>query len=273
MKAKTRKTFILMLTSLAIISVSLPSIKPLYNQSMNRQFIENVESNALSANIKIVQLKYTSGVNSSSIAVSAGASGVIIRKEGDRYFALTANHVISELDDVDKTQMVVLGYDDLDFQDSLNRGGEYIGSATYYMKFPEITVEYTSEKSDLALISFRSDKAYTTLSLAEDSPQYGDKIASMSNPYGKRNIVTAGKIGSKKFWDFEDESEKAKYSIITHSSVISEGSSGSALLDEDLDIVGINLGGNENLFHQFVSGMAIPNEQIRDFLEKWSKKS
>ena len=272
MKAKSRKILILILASLAIISVSLPSMKPLYNQTMNRDFIENVESKALSANIKIVQLKYTSGVNSSSIAVSAGASGVIIRKEGERYFALTANHVISELDDVDKTQIVVLGYDDLDFQDSLNKGGEFIGTANYYMQFPEITVEYTSEESDLALISFRSDKAYTPLSLAEDSPQYGDKIASMSNPYGKRNMVTAGKIGSATFWDFEDESEKVKYSVITHSSVISEGSSGSALLDEDLDIVGINLGGNENLFHQFVSGMAIPNDQVRAFLEEWSKK-
>ena len=271
MKAKTRKIFILLLVSVAIISVSLPSIKPLYNQTVNREFIEKVESNALSANIKIVQLKYTSGVNSSSIAVSAGASGVIIRKEGDRYFALTANHVISELDDVDKTQIVVLGYDDLDFQDSLNKGGEFIGTANYYMKFPEITVEYASEKSDLALISFRSDKAYTPLSLAEDNPEYGDKIASMSNPHGKRNLVTAGKIGSATFWDFEDESEKAQYSVITHSSVISEGSSGSALLDEDLDIVGINLGGNENLFRQFVSGMAIPNDQIRAFLEEWNR--
>lgn len=60
--------------------------------------------------------------------------------------------------------------------------------------------------------------------------------------------------------------------IITHSSVISEGSSGSALLDEDLDIVGINLGGNKNLFHQFVSGMAIPNDQVRAFLAEWGKK-
>ena len=191
MKAKTRKTFILILASIAIISASLPSIKPLYNQTVNRQFIENVESNALSANIKIVHLKHRSGVNSSSIAVSAGASGVIIRKEGDRYFALTANHVISELDDVDKTQMVVLGYNDLDFQDSLNKGGEFIGTANYYMKFPEITVEYTSEKYDLALISFRSDKAYAVLSLAENSPKYGDKIASMSNPYGERNMVAS----------------------------------------------------------------------------------
>ena len=237
---------------------------------MNKDFIENVERKALSANIKIIQLKYETGINGSSIAVSAGASGVIIRKEGNKYFALTANHVISEMDDVDQTRIVVLGYDDLDFKDYLNMGGEYVGIANYYMQFPEITVEHANEKSDLALISFKSDKVYTVLSLAEDAAKYGDKVAAMSNPYGKRNIVTAGKIGSKGFWNYEDQAGKFKYSIIKHSALTSEGSSGSALLNEDLDIVGINLGGNENLLHQFVSGMAIPSDQIRAFLGEWT---
>ncbi|WP_291644533.1 hypothetical protein [Clostridium sp.] len=118
--------------SIIIISIFRPSIKSFYNQAMNREFIENVESNALSASIKIVQLNYRNGENSSSIAASAGASGVIIRKGGNRYFALTANHVISELDDVDKTQIIVMGYDDLDFKDSLKMGGKYMGLANYY---------------------------------------------------------------------------------------------------------------------------------------------
>ncbi|HEY8892587.1 MAG TPA: serine protease [Clostridium sp.] len=266
MKTKQKITFIMILVSIIII---LPSIKPFYNQAMNREFIENVGSNALSANIKIVQLKYSNGGNSSSIAVSAGGSGVIIRKEDNRYFALTAKHVISELDDVDKTQIVVMGYDELDFKDTLNMGGEYKGIANYYMQFPEITVEYTDAKYDLALISFMSDKVYTTLSLAEDIPKYGDKVASMSNPYGKRNIITAGKLGSKKFWTYVDKAGKIKYPIVKHSAIISGGSSGSALLNENLEIVGINLGGNEKLFHQFTSGMAMPIDRIHDFLKEW----
>src|SRR5665647_980976 len=161
MRIKQKITFIIILVSIIIISISLPSIKSFYNQVMNREFIENVKSNALSANIKIVQLKYSNGENSSSIAVSEGASGVIIRKEGNMYFALTANHVISELDDVDKTQSIVMGYDELDFKDTLNMGGEYKGIANFYMQFPEIKVEYTNTKYDLALISFISDKVYT----------------------------------------------------------------------------------------------------------------
>lgn len=266
MKTKIKITLILILVSITIILIFLPSIKSYYNQAMNREFIENVESNALSANVKIVQLTYEAGVNSSSIAVSNGASGVLIRKEGNRYFVLTANHVITGLDDVDKTQIVVMGYDDLDYKDYLNMGGEYVGIVNYYLQFPEVTVEYMNEKSDLALISFTSDKVYTVLSLAEDIAKYGDKVVSMSNPYGKRNIVTAGKIGSKGFWNYEDEAGKFKYSIIKHSAVTSEGSSGSALLNEELEIVGITIGGNENFFRQFVSGMAIPNDQIHAFL-------
>ena len=270
MKTKPKKIVVLVLVSILLILIILPSVQPYYNQAMNKEFIVKVESKALSANIKIIQLKYETGLNSSSMAVSAGASGVIIRKEGNKYFALTANHVISEMDDVDRTQIIVLGYDDLDFNDYLNMGGDYVGIANYYMQFPEAKVEYISEKSDLALISFTSDKAYTVLALAEDAPKYGDKVVAMSNPYGNRNIVTAGKIGSKGFWNYVDQAGKFKYSIIKHSALTSEGSSGSALLNEDLDIVGINLGGNENLLHQFMSGMAIPSDQIRAFLGEWT---
>ena len=133
MKTKQKITFISILVSTIFISIFLPSIKSFYNQAMNREFLKNAESNALSANIKIIQLKYRSEENSGSIAVSAGASGVIIRKEGNRYFALTANHVISKLDDVDKTKIVVMGYDDLDFNDSLNMGGKFKGIANYYI--------------------------------------------------------------------------------------------------------------------------------------------
>ena len=267
MKAKAKVRVILV--SVIVILVFLPLIKPVYHQATNRELIESIERNALSANIKIVQLTHETGMNSSSIAVSAGASGVIIRKDGNRYFALTANHVIAALDDADSVQIIVLGYDDLDFKDSLNSGEAYVGIEDYYRQFPEAAVEYADEKSDLALICFTSDKAYSVLSLAENAVKYGGTVASMSNPYGKRNEVTAGTIGSQGFWDYEDKEGKFKYSIIKHSAFISAGSSGSALLNEDLEIVGINLGGKENLLHQFVSGMAITNDQIRAFLEEW----
>jgi S1-C subfamily serine protease len=267
MKIRVNKIPLLILVFILIITVFLPFIKPIINEVMNRDFIDEVKRLALPANIKIVQLNYSTGYNSSSISVSAGASGVIFRKEGNRYFALTALHVISELRDVDKTQTVVLGYDDKDFEKE-NLG---TGIAEYYLQFPEIEVDYKSEKYDLAIISFVSDKVYNVLSLSDEKLHFWDKVASMSNPFGERNIMTAGRLGSRKIWHYEDEIGKFDYTIIKHSAVTSQGSSGSALLNEDMEIVGINLGGNENFFRQFISGMAIPNEQIQEFLREWNK--
>jgi S1-C subfamily serine protease len=263
--------YISIVVVILLIFFFLPSIKLFFNQAMNGEFIEKVRNYALSANIKIVQLKYGGDGNNSSTAVSAGASGVIIRKEGNKYYALTAEHVIEESDNVDKTQIVVMGYDDMDFADSLSKGGKFQGIANYYRKFPEAVVEYSNDKYDLAVISFITDKAYTVLSVADETPEYGDIVASMSNPYGKRNIVTAGKISSRKPEPFGDEAGELQYPIITHTSVISEGSSGSALLNENLEIVGINLGGRENIFHQNISGMAIPSNLILNFLEEWEQ--
>lgn len=267
MKIKVNRIPLLILVSILFITVFLPFFKPIFNETTNRDFIDKVKHQALSANIKIVQLNYTTGYNSSSTSVSAGASGVIFRKEGNRYFAFTALHVISELRDVDKTQTVVLGYDDKDID--IENMGTYIPD--YYLQFPKVKVDFKSEKYDLAIISFVSDKVYTVLSLSDEKLHFGDKVASMSNPFGERNIVTAGKLGSRKIWHYEDEIGKFDYTIINHSAVTSQGSSGSALLNEDMEIVGINLGGNENFFRQFISGMAIPNEQIQEFLKEWNE--
>ncbi|WP_432402173.1 S1 family peptidase [Wukongibacter sp. M2B1] len=239
---------------------------------MNREFIEKVDKYALSANIKIVQLKYRNEGNSKSTSASAGASGVIIRKEGNKYYALTAEHVVTEYDNIDKTQIIVMGYDDLDFKDYLSKGGEFQGIVNYYQQFPEAVVEYSNEKYDLAIISFIADEVYKVLPVADEIPKYGDIVASMSNPYGERNIVTAGKVSSRKPRPFGDEAGKMQYPIIKHTAILSEGSSGSALLNENLEIVGINLGGNENVFRQFISGMAMPSDRILSFLEEWEVK-
>ncbi len=60
-----------------------------------------------------------------------------------------------------------------------------------------------------------------------------------------------------------------QYPIIKHTAMISAGSSGSALINEDLEIVGINLGGGENIFRRFINGMAMPSNRIHAFLDEW----
>jgi serine protease Do len=273
MKRKRRIIILFIIVAIFIfITLFLPSIKSFINQSMNKEFIQRVNEYALSANIMIVHIEYNNHENI-SFSVSAGSSGVIIGREGDKYYALTEEHVISEIEDKDNAEIVVLGFDELDFNDHLREGGKFQGVESYYQQFPRAAIEYANEKYDLAIISFDSPKDYTVLSISEETPEYGDVVASMSNPYPERNIVTAGKVSTLKPRPFGDKAGEMQYPIIRHTAMISEGSSGSALLNENLEIVGINLGGGENIFRKFVHGMAMPSDLIRDFLEEWEDKA
>ncbi|NLA26378.1 MAG: trypsin-like peptidase domain-containing protein [Firmicutes bacterium] len=205
-----------------------------------------------------------------STAVSAGASGVVFHREGNRYYALTARHVVAGIDGANQTRFIAMGYDDLDYTDTLGGREEYRGIAGYYQRFPEAAVEYSSDQYDLAVISFLYDKDLTALPVSDKMPARGDRVAAMGNPHGKRNMITAGKISSREAEPFGDEAGKMQYGVIRHTCVLSEGSSGSALLGENLEIVGINLGGGGNLFRRHLYGMAMPANRILDFLEEWS---
>ncbi|WP_461205813.1 S1 family peptidase [Clostridium sp. DL1XJH146] len=267
---------ILIISSIIFICFFLPPIKSYFNQEMNKDLIQKIENELISANIEIVQLKYRNGENHSSYLASSGAStsvseggsGVIIAKEGNRYFALTANHVILEEDDVDKTQIIAMRYDDLDFADYISEVGYFMGVDDYYYQFPNVTVEYANDKYDLVLISFMAEEEYSILPISDKLPKYGDIVVAMSNPCSERNLVSAGKISSRKLVTFNDEVGKNQYPMIQHTAQISQGSSGSALINQDFEIVGINLGGNENIFRQYISGMAMASDRIVDFLEE-----
>jgi S1-C subfamily serine protease len=258
--------------TLVILIIIYPSIRNKLNQKIHEDFIQNIGQNALSANVMIIKENYKKEENLSSNSISAGASGAIFRKEENKYFALTAAHVIENREDSDRIAIIVMGYNDLDFKDYLNSGGEFRGISNYYKQFPKGEVEYYNEKYDLAIVSFYSDKNYKVLTISDKSSEYGDKVGAISNPHGKRNNITAGKVVSRKPKAFGDESGEMQFPVIRHTAMISEGSSGSALLNKDFEIVGINLGGNENLFRQYISGMAMPSDKILDFISEWENK-
>jgi S1-C subfamily serine protease len=219
MKRNSKSIFIIVISVFIIfITFFLPSIRSFMNEAVNDAFIERIRTEALLANIKIIQMKYNNDASGSSISVSAGASGVIILRENNKYYALTAEHVVAESDNVDRTQIIVMGYDDQDLANMLSKGEKFQGVAEYYQQFPEVVVEYSNDQYDLAVISFSSDKDYATLSIAEDSPKHGDTVASMGNPYHKRNIVTVGKVSSRDPRPFGRGAGKMQYPIITHTS-------------------------------------------------------
>ena len=51
-----------------------------------------------------------------------------------------------------------------------------------------------------------------------------------------------------------------------HNAYIDEGSSGSVVLNHNMDVVGINIGGGTNIYNKFVYGAMVPSELILEFL-------
>jgi len=265
------KLLMVIMASLIILvtSIFFSDMRALFNQARYQELLETVEEEILSANIKIVALTDYEYENSKGTRVSSGASGVVFKREGQTYYALTANHVVTSETDLDQTTYVVLGHDTLDFSDVIEEKGYVMGVADYYKSLPSMSIEYTSKIYDLAVVSFTTDKEYPVVEISNESPMHKDMVVTMSNPHGERNKVTAGKIKSKEYVTFSDNEESTVDLVVEHTALISEGSSGSALLNEKLELVGINIGGNENIYRKFLSGVAIPSDLIQKFLAEW----
>lgn len=220
------------------------------------EFIEAVTNDAISANILLINITDESG----STSFSTGQSGVIFKKDAEKYYVLTALHGL-EIDQ-GKTKIIVLGYD----QPAYNEAGANIGLKAYYSQFPEAVLEYYNDTYDLAVISFYSKNEYAVLSIAS-GVKYNEPVAAIGNPHkGSRNTITTGKITSKIPVPFGDTAGVNQHPVIEHSAKTSQGSSGGALLNKDIEVAGIILGASENIFHEFVKGKAMPCDRILEFL-------
>ncbi|GAU76248.1 trypsin-like peptidase domain-containing protein [Fusibacter sp. 3D3] len=118
------------------------------------------------------------------------------------------------------------------------------------------------------MIHITTDKKYLVLPIASESPRGGETVVSMSNVHKARNVITIGKIKHGERIKFGDDLANTEYPMVLHTASCSVGSSGSALLNQNLEIVGIQLGGNENILRRFISGMMMPSDRILEFLSE-----
>ncbi|MCL2633923.1 MAG: serine protease [Oscillospiraceae bacterium] len=235
--------------------------------SVDSEFIEAVNNQAISASVLlVVETEEVHNEEVTSISYSTGFSGVIFKKEENRYYVLTALHAI----EYDNPKILVLRYDQ-PIWNVYVQGNDFIGSSSYYAQFPEAVIEYYDGAYDLAVLSFVSEFDFTVLSIASEPPEYNDSVAALGNPWENYNnsvAVTTGRVTSRSPVEFGDKAGKNQYNVIRHSARTSSGSSGGALLNRDMEIVGINLGGGENIFGWFIFSMAMPSDRILEFLNE-----
>lgn len=184
-----------------------------------------------------------------------------------KYLILTSYHTVESFEG----NLYVLLWNVPRYNDLENKDKK--GIELYYESKPKTTIEYTNIKYDLAILSFSYDDELPILEIEDSNPEYGSEIAVISNPENReRNNLSFGKVTSKKPVPFGDEKDKEQVNVIEHNAYIGPGSSGSVLLNKDLKIVGINLGGSTNIFGSFKKGKAMPTNRIKEFINLYSKQ-
>lgn len=263
---------IFILVTLASVTAVLFVVPGIYENDCKTRVYEDLDerinSSVLLANICITRREETTHGNLTEYSYSLGASGVIISKNQGKYYALTANHVVEEKDPSVNTSFFVQIYGMQSYSQNEQSGG-HLSLEEYYSKLPAAKVEYSDEKYDLAIISFYTSVDLNVLPLAKADASSGDRIAVVSNPDGQRFVHSFGNIVSDEQIVFSAGDGKSDNMTIQHNAYTAPGSSGSAVLSENMEIVGINIGGATDFMGRYRYSAMIPLRQIKLFLSNW----
>ncbi len=173
-------------------------------------------------------------------------SGVIIRRDGNTYYAVTNNHVAGEADEIN-----IRLYDGRTFE------GKLTGN---------------DPRTDLALVEFETREDLPVMDMGDsDSLTVGDIVFAVGNPLGFESTVTQGIISAlkRKAQAGSDIADFTDY--IQTDAAINPGNSGGALVNLRGELIGLNTwiasnsGGSNGL------GFAVPvntvKRAVNDFIE------
>ena len=183
-------------------------------------------------------------VSRDGIYTSNQGSGVIYKSDAYYCYVLTNSHVVT--DDNGNVSRYNKVYDVY--------GNEY-----------NATVLKNDPSCDLAVLKFRGAEPWTfeNLEIEDRIPKKGEEIITVSAPGGKYNTVTLGDV----MWYGKVETDtKIDFEVLWIEGETDHGSSGGAVLDGDMNIVGILYavltGENGDVRY----ALAIPTSKIVEFL-------
>jgi S1-C subfamily serine protease len=179
--------------------------------------VNTISQSAIKANVRVIVP--VSGA-------TAFGSGIVYKytSTGNKYFVLTNNHVIEDH---------VLGNGSITVE-------SYNGSVF------NAVLRITVPNSDLAIleVSGTNSTDFSVLQLEPSSYVLANdtNVISMGGPRLQYNTITLGKVTNNNT-NITVTDDKSYSGVISHTAVINQGSSGGALINFDLKIVGINFAG------------------------------
>ena len=222
--------------SIALYAVWLPDYEKLS---------ERVNTEAMKYNVKITSEHYTSPISAAS---TNQGSGAIFYETETHYYILTNHHVAA-------------------------KEGAYIYSE--YLVWDCYGNKYSAEllasdiTYDLAVMRIKkhSSAALSSVKLELGIPDRYETVVSLGSPKGQLNSVTIGEVSNYKAMEKSgDDVSEVEFELIWHTAYANHGSSGGALINMSLDLVGINFAVATNEKGEYLYCVSVPSAKISEFL-------
>ena len=214
-----------------------------------RTLVNSIYTDYIRANVTVQATHYANRWNS-LLKEEGQGSGVIIREDENYYYCITNNHVTESEKGYAYSSFVVLDC----------YGTSYEGRLLY-----------AEADSDLSLVAFRKGGTeLRTLTVSSADPALDQRVIAVGQPNGLINSVTFGSVERIGEVDISNN-DNTSYSFesIWHSAPINHGSSGGALLNDSLEIVGINYAVAASKNGDITYGFAIPASRLSIFLSAY----
>ena len=169
-------------------------------------------------------------------------SGVVVRRDNDRYYVLTNDHVIGEADEINVT-----------LDDGRSFDGELVGK---------------DARKDLALVFFDAPGVDIPEARLGDSDRLrvGDWVVAIGTPFGFQSTVTAGIVSAL---ERRGGPQNNISDFIQTDAAINQGNSGGALVNLDGEVVGINTWITSQTGGSVGLGFSIPINNARRAIDEF----
>lgn len=263
MKNKNVAFIIIPIIVIIAIFVVIKEIIPIINESESKKRIFNgMQAKSDDVIRGIVGIIPESNMNGLTSHNGFG-SGVIFDKKDNTYYVVTAKHVI----DVENSKFKIFTKD-TEFSGQTIKADDNVNfeipNDDYYKSLLEGKIEYISDTTDLAILSFQYDGNLTILEFENNRLSKNDKVMVIGHPEGNRYQITYGYIKS------ELKNVKGD-KVIEHNAYMKQGNSGGVALTDNMKIAGINISGSFTLLGHYNAGYMIPYNIVENNIKNWEK--
>ena len=210
-------------------------------------FVNRISVKVLPATVGVSAVRHDSHMfRPSNIS---GGSGVIFKESSSHYYILTNHHVVEQRDNYDVIEYTV---------------------SDCYGEVYEASLEVSSYEYDLAVLKIRKgEKKLGVLSLADD-PAVGETVSAVGYPKGVVNAVTVGKVAGYSKVDITGTKSGITFDTGIHLAPTDHGSSGGAVVNGDLELVGINYASSVDTEKGTSYGVFVQASKVAEFLKKYN---